>query len=82
GKIPTAKQETLLRLAVLLRLATLLHRSRKDETMIIEQVLADEQGLSLCFAAGELDRHPLQLASLKQEALYLKNVHFNLIFSS
>ncbi|MCI5115693.1 MAG: Ppx/GppA family phosphatase, partial [Candidatus Electrothrix sp. AX1] len=82
GKIPTAKQETLLRLAVLLRLATLLHRSRKDETMIIEQVLADEQGLSLCFAEGELDRHPLQLASLKQEALYLKNVHFNLIFSS
>ncbi|MCI5178838.1 MAG: exopolyphosphatase, partial [Candidatus Electrothrix sp. AW3_4] len=82
GKIPTAKQETLLRLAVLLRLATLLHRSRKDETMIIEQVLADEQGLSLCFAEGELARHPLHLASLKQEAVYLKNVHFNLIFSS
>ncbi|CAK8717783.1 Exopolyphosphatase [Candidatus Electrothrix gigas] len=82
GEIPTAKQETLLRLAVLLRLATLLHRSRKDETMIIEQVLADEQGLSLCFAEGELARHPLHLASLKQEAVYLKNVHFNLIFSS
>ncbi|MCI5227179.1 MAG: exopolyphosphatase, partial [Candidatus Electrothrix sp. AX2] len=54
----------------------------KDETACIKEVVAQEDGLSLCFAEGELARHPLHLASLKQEAVYLKNVHFNLIFSS
>ncbi|RWX48767.1 exopolyphosphatase; guanosine-5'-triphosphate,3'-diphosphate pyrophosphatase, partial [Candidatus Electrothrix communis] len=73
---------TVLRLAILLRLATLLHRSRKDETAIVEELIAEEEGLSIRFAKGELDRHPLQLASLKQEATYLKNVDFILKFSS
>ncbi|CAK8716223.1 Exopolyphosphatase [Candidatus Electrothrix aarhusensis] len=81
-KLPAVKRGIALRLAVLLRLATLLHRSRKDETAIIEEVIAEEEGLSIRFAEGELDRHPLQLASLKQEATYLKNVDFILKFSS
>ncbi|WPD22914.1 MAG: exopolyphosphatase [Candidatus Electrothrix scaldis] len=81
-KIPRAKRKTILRLAVLLRLAALLHRSRKDETAILEEVVAQEDGLSLCFAEGELDRHPLQLASLQHEAFYLQNVDFTLRFSS
>ncbi|MDU9050139.1 MAG: exopolyphosphatase [Candidatus Electrothrix sp. Rat3] len=81
-KIPAAKRATVLRLAVLLRLATLLHRSRKDETAIIEEVVAQEEGLSIRFAEGELDRHPLQLVSLQQEAVYLQNAHFTLRFSS
>ncbi|RWX51325.1 Ppx/GppA phosphatase family protein, partial [Candidatus Electrothrix marina] len=81
-QIPTAKRITVLRLAVLLRLATLLHRSRKDETAILEEVVAEEEGLSIRFAEGELDRHPLQLASLQQEAGYLQQVGFTLRFSS
>ena len=81
-KIPRAKRKTILRLAVLLRLAALLHRSRKNETAIIEEVLAQEDGLSLRFAEGELDRHPLQLASLHQEAAYLQYMDFTLRFSS
>ncbi|MCI5163712.1 MAG: exopolyphosphatase, partial [Candidatus Electrothrix sp. AX5] len=68
--------------AVLLRLATLLHRSRKDETAIVEEVVAEEEGLVIRFAESELDRHPLQLASLEQEADYLKQVGFTLRFSS
>ncbi|RWX43990.1 hypothetical protein VT99_13491, partial [Candidatus Electrothrix marina] len=43
---------------------------------------AEEESLTLRFAEGELVRHPLQLASLEQEAAYLKNVHFILRFSS
>ncbi|WLE96503.1 MAG: exopolyphosphatase [Candidatus Electrothrix communis] len=82
GELPAAKRATVLRLAILLRLATLLHRSRKDETAIVEELIAEEEGLSIRFAKGELDRHPLQLASLKQEATYLKNVDFILKFSS
>jgi len=81
-KIPAGKRTTILRLIVLLRLAILLHRSRKDETAIIEKVVAEEKGLSLYFAEGELERHPLQLASLQQEALYLQHVDFILKFSS
>ena len=81
-KTPAAERKTILHLAVLLRLAVLLHRSRKDETIVIEKLVAGEQGLFLCFAEGELDRHPLQLASLEQEASYLRNVDFTLRFSS
>jgi exopolyphosphatase / guanosine-5'-triphosphate,3'-diphosphate pyrophosphatase len=75
-------QQTALRLVVLLRLATLLHRSRKEETAVIEKVTANENSLTLQFAKDELINHPLQLASLEQEANYLQNVDFELRFSS
>ena len=70
-----------LHLVVLLRLAVLLHRSRKEETAVIEQASAHENGLTIRFARHELKKHPLQLASLKKEAAYLQNVGFELIFS-
>ncbi len=74
-------QETALRLVVLLRLATLLHRSRKEETAIIDTITAHNNNLTVHFAKDELKNHPLQLASLEQEARYLLNVDFNLNFS-
>ena len=80
--LPEKDQKTALRLAILLRLATLLHRSRKDETAVIEQVIASENNLTLQFAPYELINHPLQRASLEQEANYLKNVDFNLKFTA
>lgn len=80
--LPEKNQKTALRLAILLRLATLLHRSRKDERAVIEKVVAGENDLTLHFAHYELINHPLQRASLEQEAKYLKNVGFNLKFSS
>jgi len=66
----------------MVRLATLLHRSRKEETAIIANVTADEMSLTLQFAKDELVKHPLQLASLEQEADYLRNVEFELRFFS
>jgi exopolyphosphatase/guanosine-5'-triphosphate,3'-diphosphate pyrophosphatase len=80
--LPEKDQKTALRLAILLRLATLLHRSRKDETAAIEQVVAGEDNLTLQFAQYELINHPLQRTSLEQEAKYLKDVGFNLEFTS
>lgn len=80
--LPEKDQKTALRLAILLRLATLLHRSRKDETAVIEQVVASENTLTLQFAQYELINHPLQRTTLEQEAKYLKKVGFNLEFSS
>ena len=80
--LPEKDQNTALRLAILLRLATLLHRSRKDETAVIEQVIAGENNLTLQFAQYELINHPLQRASLELEAKYLKKVDFNLKFTA
>jgi len=80
--LPKKDRKTALRLAILLRLAALLHRSRKDETAVIEHVIAGENNLTLHFAPYELINHPLQRISLEQEAAYLKNVDFNLTFSS
>ncbi len=79
---PEEEKETGLRLVVLLRLATLLHRSRKEETAVIETIIPEKNGLTLQFAKGELEQHPLQLASLEQEASYLKKVGFMLHFST
>ncbi len=80
--LPEKDQKTALRLAILLRLATLLHRSRKDETAAIEEIVAGENTLTLHFAQFELINHPLQRASLEQEAEYLKKVGFKLNFTS
>ena len=80
--LPEEDQETALRLAIILRIAALLHRSRKDETADIEQVVAKENNLTLHFAEYELINHPLQKTSLEQEADYLKKVNFNLTFTS
>ena len=80
--LPEKDQKTALRLAILLRLAALFHRARKDETAVIEQVVASEDNLTLQFAQYELINHPLQRTSLEQEANYLENVGFNLMFTS
>ena len=82
SKLPEENQQTALRLVVLLRLATLLHRSRKEETAVIEKITVNENNLTIQFAEDELIKHPLQLASLEQEAHYLKDVDFELKFSS
>lgn len=82
NKLPQKKQKTAIRLAVILRLATLLHRSRKDERAIIEHVITGENNLTLQFAQYELINHPLQRTSLEQESKYLKNIGFNLEFTS
>jgi exopolyphosphatase/guanosine-5'-triphosphate,3'-diphosphate pyrophosphatase len=82
GTLSEHYQQTALKLVILLRLAVLLHRSRKEETAVIENISATENSLILHFAKDELIKHPLQLASLEQETKYLQNVDFELIFSS
>jgi exopolyphosphatase/guanosine-5'-triphosphate,3'-diphosphate pyrophosphatase len=76
--LPEKDQKTALRLTILLRLATLLHRARKDETAVIDQVIAGEDELTLQFAPYELISHPLQRTSLEQETRYLKKIGFTL----
>lgn len=81
-RLPKMYHQTALRLVVLLRLAVLLHRSRKEETALLKEIKAGQDSLTLKFKSNELIGHPLQLASLEREAEYLRNVGFKLKFSS
>ena len=79
--LPSHCFRTAVRLTVLLRLAAMLHRSRKDERATIKSLTPTDKGLKIQFRKNELKNHPLQLVSLKQEAEYLKEVAFILELS-
>jgi exopolyphosphatase/guanosine-5'-triphosphate,3'-diphosphate pyrophosphatase len=68
--LPDPQGKRALRLAVLLRLAVVLHRSRTSTR--VPAVTAQGQTLLLRFPAGWLEEHPLTEADLEQEAQYLK----------
>ncbi|MDZ7747474.1 MAG: exopolyphosphatase [Halofilum sp. (in: g-proteobacteria)] len=63
--------EMLVRLAMLLRLAVLLHRSRSDLPLPDYRVSARGRELRLAFPDHWLQRHPLTRADLAEEADYL-----------
>jgi exopolyphosphatase/guanosine-5'-triphosphate,3'-diphosphate pyrophosphatase len=58
-------------LALILRLAALLHRSRTPAALPQIEVTAAEKGLNLSFPRGWLAAHPLTAADLAQEREYL-----------
>lgn len=60
----------LLRLAALLRLAVVLHRSRDNRPAPEIALTVNDRALELTFPPGWLDRHPLTVADLEQEARY------------
>lgn len=77
----THQKQLVLRLTVLLRLAVLLHRSRVEKPLPAIRLRAQENGLSLSFASGWLEEHPLAQADLKQERDYLAAMNFDLEWS-
>lgn len=72
--------EKILKLAVLLRLAVLLHRSRSDRTLPNFNVEATEDDLMIHFPQGWLDKHPLSQADLEQEAAHIDKTKLQLRF--
>jgi exopolyphosphatase/guanosine-5'-triphosphate,3'-diphosphate pyrophosphatase len=72
--------ETIQRLAVLLRIAVLLHRSRVERARPRMELKAGRRSLDLTFPKGWLEEHPLTAADLELEADYLKAVEFKLKF--
>ncbi|WP_017942444.1 MULTISPECIES: Ppx/GppA phosphatase family protein [unclassified Thioalkalivibrio] len=58
---------SLLCMASLLRLGVLLHRSRSPDPVPLERIEATAEGLTLAFASGWLDAHPLTRADLEAE---------------
>jgi exopolyphosphatase/guanosine-5'-triphosphate,3'-diphosphate pyrophosphatase len=83
-KIPLAEfgtgpqSEELLKLALLLRLAVVLHRARGAGPPAEVSLVAEERTLRLEFPKGWLAGHPLTSADLAQEADYLRAVGYKL----
>ncbi len=70
-----------LRLAVLLRLAVILNRSRSASQVPALTVTATRKGLKLGFPVDWLAQHPLTQADLIAEAGYLQTPNFSLKFA-
>lgn len=79
--LPGAWIEPIRHLAVLFRLAVLLHRSRTPEPDPPLQLEASARGLALQFPAGWLDEHPLTQADLEREAEYLAAIGLRLRYA-
>jgi len=69
--LPAEWREPIQRLAVLLRLSVLLHRSRSPGIRLPFALTALRRGLDVRFPEGWLAKHPLTGADLAQEAEYL-----------
>lgn len=78
--LPESWHKILYRLAILLRLATLLHRSRRETPLPEVKLLAKKKNLTLIFPTGWLEEHALTQADLEQEATYLGKANYNLTF--
>ena len=81
NQLPRGWRETALRLAMLLRLAVLLNRSRSQVDIPPIGVRADERSLQLSFDAEWLQANPLTVADLAREAGYVAAVGYELSFS-
>jgi len=68
------------RIAVLLRIAALLHRGRSSQLSTSVEVVADGQRIELKFDSDWLENHPLTKADLKQEQTWLKAIGVKLSF--
>ena len=71
-----AKARLVEHLAVVLRLAVLLHRSRSDVPEVT--LVGSKRALEVRFPSGWLEGHPLTQADLQEEAEFLKAGGFEL----
>lgn len=78
--LPTSWRDRALRLALLLRLAVLLHRSRSSGELPRVRFAAGKNDLKLTFPKRWLRENPLTLADLRRERGYLRQAGFRLRF--
>jgi exopolyphosphatase/guanosine-5'-triphosphate,3'-diphosphate pyrophosphatase len=79
--LPKVQGKRAARLALLLRLAVLLHRARTDAALPAFKLAAHKNKLELRFPRGWLEQHPLTQADLAQEAQYLRAARYRLTFA-
>jgi len=80
-EMPRAWRKRASRLALLLRLAVLLNRSRNEETIPPITLNVTKRSLELTFDAAWLEANPLTVADLDREKGYLSAVGYGLSFS-
>ena len=80
-KLPRAWRETALRLAILLRLAVLLNRSRSTKELPRIELAVTDDSLQLRFDPAWLSSNPLTVADLEREQQLLRGVGYELCFS-
>ncbi|MEM7404527.1 MAG: Ppx/GppA phosphatase family protein [Pseudomonadota bacterium] len=81
GEFDDRLRARIARLAALLRVAVVLHRSREDAPVPLANADPDSQKLTLEFPERWLDEHPLTRADLDQEAAFMRAQGFTLRFS-
>ena len=79
--LPRAWRKPALRLALLLRLAVLLNRSRSAIQIPDIGITVGEQSIDLRFDGKWLQENPLTIADLDREIGYAQNVDYTLTFS-
>lgn len=78
--LPTSWRDQALRLALLLRLSVLLHRSRSTNELPPVKLTVGKKELKLAFPKHWLSDNPLTLADLRRERGYLREAGFRLRF--
>ena len=79
--IPAGWRQQSLRLALLLRLAVLLNRSRSTVELPPIALDVSEDGIRLSFPEGWLEENPLTVADLAREQGYLDSVDYRLAYA-
>jgi exopolyphosphatase/guanosine-5'-triphosphate,3'-diphosphate pyrophosphatase len=79
-KLPRGWRKTALRLAMILRLAVLLNRSRSAADMPPIKISVTEDTVALAFDAAWLKANPLTVADLDREVGYLAAAGYNLTY--
>jgi exopolyphosphatase/guanosine-5'-triphosphate,3'-diphosphate pyrophosphatase len=78
--LPASWRDQAFRLALLLRLAVLLHRSRSTADLPPVRLTVGKKDVKLVFPKGWLRENPLTLADLRRERAYLRQAGFKLRF--
>ena len=79
--LPHRRAQKVERLAILLRLAVIVHRSRSPDPISEPHLAVDGKTLTLTFKDGVLDDHPLTRADLHDEQAHLSSVGYRLDFT-
>ncbi len=79
--LPRTERRAAFRLSILLRIACILHRSRKGSTWDELQVEATGRKLVLRFSPGWIQSHSLSVADLQREGKRLSKLGFQLVIA-
>ncbi|HWV15473.1 MAG TPA: Ppx/GppA phosphatase family protein [Cellvibrio sp.] len=74
----SADSEDLIKVAILLRIAVIFHRGKKNDKSPPVVIAADKRRIKLHLPQKWLQQHPLTLADLETEMRYLNDIHYQL----